>query len=112
MKRKVPREFKELINCWQYMSCGREPGGINTPQSGVCPASTDSRLDGVHGGKNAGRACWAVAGSFAKGNAEGTFAKGHKDCTKCDFYNQIRQEEGRHTWPTTFLLKLLEGKKT
>jgi hypothetical protein len=105
------RKIEKPVNCWQYMSCGREPGGAHTDLFGVCPASTDNRLDGVHGGKNAGRACWAIAGSFTKDGDEMALAGGHRDCAACDFYNAVQQEEGRYTWPTAFLQKLLVGKK-
>jgi len=40
-------------NCWEFKQCGREPGGLLSDELGVCPASTETRLDGVHGGKNA-----------------------------------------------------------
>lgn len=104
-------EFKKPMNCWQYMSCRREPGGAHTGRFGVCPASTDNRLDGVHGGKNAGRACWVVKGSFTKEAEETALVRGNKDCRTCDFYNAIHFEEGRYTWPTLFLQKLLAGEK-
>jgi hypothetical protein len=55
-------------------------------QSGVCPAATDSQYDGLHGGTNAGRACWLVAGTMCKGEVQGTFAHKYKDCAICDFY--------------------------
>ena len=49
-----------MKNCWEHKKCGREPGGSETESLGVCPAAVESRLDGVHGGRNAGRACWIV----------------------------------------------------
>jgi hypothetical protein len=111
-------EFNKPMNCWQYMSCGREPGGVHADRFGVCPASTDDRLDGVHGGKNAGRACWVVEGSFTKeatrGRREGgerPLIRVHQDCRKCVFYNAVHFEEGRYIWPTPFLQKLLAAKK-
>ena len=105
------REIDEPVNCWQYMSCGREPGGARTDLLGVCLVTTDTRLDGVHGGKNAGRACWVLAGSFKKGAQEMALVKEHKDCAACDFYKAVQSEEGRYTWPTAFLQKLVAGKK-
>jgi hypothetical protein len=112
MKRNVSGiEFEKPINCWQYMLCGRETGGAYTGRFGVCPASTDNRLDGVHGGKNAGRACWVVTGSFTKDADEMVFTRSHKDCRACDFYNAVHREEGRYIWPTAFLQKFLVEKK-
>ncbi len=105
------REIDRPVNCWQYMSCGREPGGASVDRLGVCPVTTDTRFDGVHGGKNAGRACWVIAGSFAKDAQETAGVSGRKDCTACNFYKAVQNEEGRYTWPTAFLQKLAAGRK-
>jgi hypothetical protein len=82
------------LNCWEYRKCGREPGGENTSEFGVCPASTEGRLNGVHGGVSAGRACWVVGGTICDGNPHGTFAKKINDCKQCKFYIFVREEEG------------------
>jgi len=104
----MPEEERRL-NCWEFQGCGREPGGANVAECGVCPAVLERRLDGVHGGKNAGRACWAVAGTFCMGSAEGTFAKKYKTCSLCDFYLLVREEEkDREIIPTFTILKILE----
>ncbi len=81
------------LNCLEYKKCGREPGGQDTGEFGICPASTEKRLHGVHGGINAGRACWVVAGTFCRGEVQGTFAKKYKNCEVCDFYRLVREEE-------------------
>ncbi|HWR59511.1 MAG TPA: hypothetical protein VN328_11550, partial [Thermodesulfovibrionales bacterium] len=57
------------------------------------PAAKDGRLDGTHGGKNAGRACWVVTGTFCTGEMEGTFAQKFKSCAMCDFYKTVRRDE-------------------
>ena len=100
----------QFVNCWQYMQCGREAGGLRAKELGVCPASTDKRLDGVHGGKNGGRACWAVAGSSAKKKRSGILAAKDKDwdCTSCDFFGMVADQEGKDTWPVALLHKMLE----
>ncbi len=90
----------EKQNCWDFKRCGREPGGLNAEELGICPAATEEKLDGVHGGKNAGRACWVVAGTFCEGKAQGSFAKKYDTCGKCDFYQSVWQEEG----PDRFIL--------
>jgi hypothetical protein len=54
-------------NCWEVIRCGREPGGANENNLGVCPVSTEARLDGVNHGKNGGRACWGVPRSHETG---------------------------------------------
>lgn len=65
-------------NCWEFKRCGREPGGVNVYKLGLCPATKEPRLHGVHGGEQAGRACWIVAGTFCGGKIEGTFARKYK----------------------------------
>ena len=94
------------LNCWEAMECGREPDGANADEHGVCPAATEERLDGVHGGANAGRACWAVAGTLCRGGAKGTFALG-KECFACSFYRQVLDEESPDLMFTPAILGLL-----
>ena len=62
------------LNCWEHKRCGRELGGINSKELGICPATVEPRLNGVNSGKNGGRACWAVAGTLCGGKVQGTFA--------------------------------------
>ena len=96
-------------NCWEIKKCGRETGGIKVHELGVCPASAEEKLDGVHGGKNAGRACWVIAGSMCGGKVQGTFAHKYGNCVICDFFRQIKGEEGSDfTLSSTLLDKLNE----
>jgi len=76
-------------------------------KAGVCPAAKEKRLNGVHCGKNAGRACWAVAGTFAKGNIVGSFAGRHKSCISCKFYQMVKVEEGKYFWPVPLMHKIM-----
>jgi len=98
-------------NCWEYRDCGRELGGRNAYELGVCPASTYIWFDGCHGGHNAGRVCWIVAGTMCNGEVWGNFSEKHKNCGKCGFYNQVKDEEGEGLIPTVVLLQKLEGHK-
>lgn len=93
-------------NCWEVKQCGREPGGRNAERLGVCPAATETRLDGVHGGKNAGRACWIVAGTMCGGKPQGTFAQKLDSCEQCGFFKQVVAEEYPDHVPTSELLEL------
>ena len=70
---------KSEINCWDYMQCGRVPGGANASELGICPAY----------GSDAGQACWLVAGTFCGGRVQGTFAQKMGSCLSCDFYKQV-----------------------
>lgn len=94
-------------NCWEIRGCGREAGGADVSVHGICPAYTDERLDGVHGGKNAGRACWMVAGTFCGGELQGTFAEKEKNCLKCEVYRSIKEEERPRFMMSAELFRLL-----
>lgn len=76
-------------NCWEFKDCGRGPGS----NGDACPAGKEKRLDGVHDGKNGGRACWAIAGTFCGGEVQGTFARKFDTCEKCEFYRAVKTEE-------------------
>ena len=82
------------MNCWEYKKCGREPGGDKVEETGVCVASIDSSFDGINFGKNAGRICWAVAGTCCGGTVQGTYAEKRDSCTSCDFYQLVQETEG------------------
>jgi hypothetical protein len=82
-------------NCWEFKKCGREPGGINVNESGVCPAAVEARAAGLNSGKNGGRACWALSGTLCGGKVQGTFAMKLSNCLNCDFYKLIQAEEGQ-----------------
>lgn len=98
----------ERRNCWEIKKCGREPGGVKADELGVCPASTEGKLHGVHGGKNAGRACWVIAGSMCGGKIQGTFAEKYRDCNICDFYMKVKSEEHRNFLMISTLLAKLQ----
>ena len=97
------------LNCWEFKKCGREPGGIKIHELGVCPATVEVRLHGVHGGSNAGRACWVVAGSFCGGKVQGSFAQKYGNCIKCDFYQALKEEEKEHYELSPTLLSKLNN---
>lgn len=96
-------------NCWEFKKCGREPGGSHVQDLGICPAAKEVLLDGVHHGKNGGRACWVVAGSLCGGEVQGTFAQKFHNCSTCDFYAAVRQEEGGYFELSAVLLKKLKA---
>jgi serine/threonine protein phosphatase PrpC len=81
-------------NCWEYMQCGREPGGHRTDELGVCPAADNRVFHGLYQGKNAGRACWLVAGTFCNSKVQGSFARKIESCKNCEFYKEIHGTEG------------------
>lgn len=87
------RSMPKKLNCWEFKNCGRQPGGPKAAELGICPAAVEKNLDGAHGGTNAGRACWVIAGSLCGGRIQGTFAKKLHNCWRCDFMNAVKREE-------------------
>lgn len=81
-------------NCWEVKKCGREEDGSKVDELGVCPASADIRYYGIHEGRNAGRCCWIVAGTYCEGKPQGTYAAKIDDCLQCNFYKEVFAEEG------------------
>lgn len=98
------------INCWEYKKCGRQAGGEHVHDLGICPATVEDRLNGVHGGVNAGRSCWVIAGTLCKGEVQGTFAHKYKNCENCDFYKKVKAEEFTGFTLSALLLRKLNGR--
>jgi eukaryotic-like serine/threonine-protein kinase len=90
-------------NCWEYMKCGREPGGIKSDEFGICPAAADISFDGINSGTCGGRICWAIAGTFCEGKVQGTFAEKRNSCMSCSFYKTVQEEEKTASRRTKFL---------
>ena len=82
-------------NCWEFMKCGREPNGDKVSEIGVCPAAAFTLADGFCGGKNGGRSCCYITGTFCAGIIQGTHSDKKKKCEDCDFYALLGEEEGR-----------------
>jgi hypothetical protein len=83
----------EKKNCWELKNCGREPGGHAVHELGICPATTSDLYDGINGGANAGRICWAVSGTFCGGTMNGQ-TEGYADCcVGCEVFKQIATEQ-------------------
>ncbi|MBU0729070.1 MAG: hypothetical protein KKE17_01255 [Proteobacteria bacterium] len=99
---------KKKLNCWEFKKCGREPGGENVITLGVCPASTEKSMDGIHRGDNAGRSCWIIAGTYCGGKVQGNFAAKLENCTKCDFFQIVITEEKTEVQDAIDLLEVLK----
>jgi len=94
-------------NCWEFKKCGRQPGGEKTDELGVCPASIEERVNGANSGKNGGRACWPLVGTLCGGKVQGTFAQKISNCMKCEFYQQVGQEEGANHMSAKSILEMM-----
>ncbi len=82
-------------NCWEFKKCGRQPMGTRVSELGVCPAASDASSNETNGGKNGGRICWAVTGTFCGGEVQGTFAQKQLSCMTCDFFKLVKEEESK-----------------
>ena len=84
----------EKLNCWEFFKCGRQPGGKNVKEFGVCPTGLTSEFDGINEGISAGRFCWRVSGTFCTGENQGSYIKKFQDCLNCAFLKKVNDEEG------------------
>ena len=76
-------------NCWEFMKCGMD----DSSKLGLCPAVTEAKAHAVNGGKNGGRVCWAVEGTYCAGKKQGTYAQKVLLCCDCDFRKKVQEEE-------------------
>lgn len=63
------------MNCWEFMKCGRTPGGEKVDELGVCPAYPGF-----------GKCCAKVAGTLCGGQIQGPAASKTCNCKNCEFY--------------------------
>ena len=87
--------MQRRLNCREFKKCRREPNGSKVNELGICPATQDISFNGLNGGKNVGRICWAVAGTLCGGEKQGTFAKKLSTCMSCDFFKLVKKEVGQ-----------------
>ncbi len=80
--------------CWEVMECCKHLEDEHICGIGVCPAKLPSEYDGINGGKNGGRFCWAIMGTFGQGNPRCTYSSKIVDCLSCELYIQVEIEEG------------------
>ena len=96
-------------NCWEVKKCGRQSGGEKSNELGICPASTEGKLNGLNGGTNGGRACWVIQQTLCGNQVQGGFADKLSSCLKCDFYSAVRNEEGRKFQTSRQIFARLNG---
>ncbi len=81
--------------CWEVKKCGREPGGENAEELGVCKAAIPGEYDGINDGEVGGRFCWSIAGTLCEGEVQGEYCKKIHSCLSCEFLQQVEEEEGK-----------------
>lgn len=83
------------LNCWEFKKCGREVGGRRAQgERGVCPAMTDTSAQGINRGRNAGRYCWKIPGTWCDEVCQHDLEHKRINCMLCDFYKLVMKEEG------------------
>ncbi len=76
----------------------------------ACPVCKETKLHGVHGGVNGGRACWSIPHTKCGGITQGSSSEKYMNCTECDFYNMAKkEEEGAFQFSVTILGRLRRG---
>lgn len=80
-------------NCWEFCGCGMNIPGKHTVEKGQCPVFMARDLDGVNGGKAAGRFCWSVAGTMNGSAPHVNCAEKKIKCDECLFYKYVKVEE-------------------
>ena len=91
------RDGVVLPRCWEIRGCGRERGGVNESELGLCPAYPHH-----------GHSCWIIAGTFCNTEVTGTFAREEYFCGTCEVYKQYssafgsRREELKRECPDEY----------
>jgi hypothetical protein len=96
------------MNCWDFKGCGRQAGGEKVAELGQCEASVKAVADGMNGGQNGGRVCWAVSGTLCGGKVQGVFAAKVTSCIDCNFFKKVLEEEGANLLRLSTILKKLQ----
>jgi len=104
-KNAAPSPFKK--NCWDYYGCGRQATRDCGTEHDVCPAYVETRLNGVHDGKNGGRACWVVRGTQCGGRIKRRVVPKFMACKLCDFKKTVIREERRNFVVSDDFMKML-----
>ena len=89
----IGTEMMDRKNCWEYMECGREPGGAKVKELGECPAPSASTHTNINRGDGGGRACWTIEETLCEGSSLG---EKFKHCLKCPFFIYVAEQEGRN----------------
>ncbi len=77
-------------NCWEVKLCGR---CATILVDDACPVCKATKLNGVNGGFNGGRACWTIPKTKCDGITQGSFSSKLRNCVVCDFYKMVKEEE-------------------
>jgi hypothetical protein len=98
------------LNCWEANKCPAFKR-LNNGETALCPTPASSLLDGIHGGFQSGRACWAIDETLCGGKRQGDASEKVIECGSCGFYETVRQEEGKPFFGLSSIHNLLSDIK-
>ena len=79
----------QRLNCWEFMNCGMEPGGIFAATNGPCPVAEQALNKN---GDPGGRPCWEIMPGSSR-SIRHTCRFTRKSCHECPYYQRIQIEE-------------------
>jgi hypothetical protein len=88
------RTIMNKLNCWEYMKCGKGPGGDKVEKSGICPIATEVLANGLNNGLNGGRLCWIIAENYCMEEIKCSSLHRKSSCYSCEFRYKVTIEEG------------------
>ena len=88
------------LHCWEKLH-GRQPGGERSVEFGICPVSVEAKTHMIHEGINGGRACWAIQRKFNGNDLQCKLDQKLDHSIQCDFYSEVKGEEGSDYLPVT-----------
>jgi hypothetical protein len=81
-------------NCWEFWRCAEKADSSLFEGPDGCPVMTAEDADGINGGYNGGRSCWAIVGTLSPNVTKRHHAGKTSSCLQCAFYQAIQTEEG------------------
>lgn len=92
--KRASKRARRRTPCWEFMACGRQPGGPMAKTLGVCPVAEADYYDGVNNGNAAGRVCWKMQRGDGEACDDTQFMTRLRTCMACEFFKCVRREEG------------------
>lgn len=98
------------LNCWEFMKCGKEKGGLRSQGNSACPVAADAAAAGLNDGSNGGRLCWVVADACCRQSVQCSTSHHESSCYSCPFRSRVLHEEGllKVCKVTGYYLRLVE----
>lgn len=95
------------INCWDFKNCARNGHDKCAKEAVVCPAFSETVLNGINGGKNGGRSCWLIPGTVCGSRIQRSFAARSLVCRFCNFKRFVLSEENPDCVVSDTFLRML-----